>query len=182
MLGSIQKDIHELRIQASRIHVGTRQVSMEQASLAPRMSQATDLVRTLDLRTITFPYGSLCVDFIDDIIILSTIKNIGLNIAALSNKTLHALHAGVADELRDQEQCALNLINEYRVKNEKMFAKKMQDLKEKETLEAHSSRLESVVIKACKTVPEIHIPEDAQPEAKIINLIASVCEAKAEVG
>lgn len=31
-------------------------------------------------------------------------------------------------------------------------------------------------------MPELHISEDAQPEAKIKKLAASVCEAKVEVG
>lgn len=42
--------------------------------------------------------------------------------------------------------------------------------------------MESVVVEACKTVPELHIPEDAQPKAKIITLVAGVREAKEEVG
>jgi len=98
--------------------VGTEQVSTDQASLALGTSQATELVRTLDLQTIAFPYGSLHTETIDYRIILSTIKNIGLNIVALSNKTLHALHAGMIDELRAKEQCTFNLISEYKVNNE----------------------------------------------------------------
>lgn len=107
--------------------------------------------------------------------------NIKLNIATLSNETIHALHAGVAEELRAREQHALNLISEYKVNNEKMFIEKTQALKEKETLQVHSSRLESTVVEACKTLPELHIPEDAQPEAKIRKLAAGVHEAKEEV-
>ena len=58
----------------------------------------------------------------------------------------------------------------------------MQVLKEKETLQVHSSQLESKVTEACKTVPELHILEDTQPEANIRKLAAGVCEAKEEVG
>lgn len=45
-----------------------------------------------------------------------------------------------------------------------------------------SSSLESTVAKACKTVPELHIPEDAQVDAKIRKLAAGVQEARAESG
>ena len=83
--------------------MGTSQASAKQASLAPWMSEAAELVRTLDLRTIAFPDGSLHVETVDDHIIQSTIKRIRLNIGALSNETLHALHTRVADELRTRE-------------------------------------------------------------------------------
>ena len=62
---------------------------------------------------------------IDDHIILSTIKKIWLKKAVLSNKTLHALHTVVVDELRTREQHNFNLISEYKVNNEKMFTEKM---------------------------------------------------------
>lgn len=65
--------------------MGTGQASMEQVGLALRTSQATELVRTLDLRTITLVDGSLHAESVDDRIILSTIKNIALNIAVLFN-------------------------------------------------------------------------------------------------
>ena len=58
----------------------------------------------------------------------------------------------------------------------------MQALKEKEALQVKSSRLESIVAKACKIVPELHTPQDATPEAKIRKLAGGVREAKAEVG
>ena len=45
-----------------------------------------------------------------------------------------------------------------------------------------SSSPELAVVEACKTVPELHIPEDAQLEAKVIKLAASVRAARAEVG
>jgi len=45
-----------------------------------------------------------------------------------------------------------------------------------------SSGLESTVIKECRTLPELHIPEDTQPKVKIIKLVARVREAKVEVG
>lgn len=48
-LGSFQKDLRELQIQANKIQVGADQASMTQVSLAPGTIQAMELVRTLDL-------------------------------------------------------------------------------------------------------------------------------------
>lgn len=56
---------------------------------------------------------------------------------------------------------ALNLISEYKVNNEKIFFEKRQALQVKDELQARSSSLESVAVKACKTVHELHISEDA---------------------
>jgi len=107
-----------MQIQTSRMQVGIGQATTNQVSLTLGTSQAAELVGTLDLRTITFLDGSIHTESSDDHIILSTIKNIGLNIVALSNETLHALHMGVEDELRTRKQCTLNLISEYKVNNE----------------------------------------------------------------
>jgi len=128
-LGSVQKDLCELQIKTSRIQVGIGQGSAEKVNLTPETSQATKLVRILELRNISLPDGSMRTESIDDHIILSTFKNIGLNIAVLYNETLHVLHMGVADELRTREQHAFNLISEYKVNNEKMFIEKTQALK-----------------------------------------------------
>lgn len=76
------------------------------------------MVRTLDLRIVALPEGSLHIESVDECIILSTLKNIELNIVALANEILHVLQAGVTEELREQEQRTLNLIREYRVNNE----------------------------------------------------------------
>lgn len=111
MLGSMQKDLHKLQIQTRRIQVGIGQACAKQVSLTPRTSQVVELVRTLDPRTIPFPDRSIHAESTNNRIILSKRKNIGLNISALSNKTLHALHIGVEDKLRIREQCALNLIS-----------------------------------------------------------------------
>lgn len=140
------------------------------------------MVRKLDLCTFSLPEESLHTELVDDQIILSTLKNIRLSIAALPNELLHALQVGVTEELRDQEQCALNLISEYWVNNEQMFTEKTQALKEKYTIQAQSYRLEASVAEAYRIVPELHISEDAQSEAKIWKLAARVREAKAEVG
>lgn len=182
MLGSVQKDLHELQMQANRIQVGAGQASATQVSLVLGMSHATELVRTLDIHTVALIEGSLHEESVDDLIILSTFKNIGLNITMLPNELLHALQVGVTKELRAWEKHPLNLISEYKVNNEQMFTEKMQALKEKETLQAQSSRLDSVVTKAYRTVSKLHIPEDAQLEAKIGKLAIGMREVKAEVG
>lgn len=77
---------------------------MEKVSLTPRTRQVAELVRTLDLRTIPFLGRSIRTELAKDHIVLSIITNIGLNIAVLFLKTLHALHKGVTDELRTREQ------------------------------------------------------------------------------
>lgn len=75
------------------------------------------------------------------------------------------------EELRIREQWALSVVNEIKVNNQYLFTENRQVLKENETLQVHNSWLESVVVEACKTVPELHIPKDAQPEAKIWKLV-----------
>lgn len=88
----------------------------------------------MDLRTVSLLEGSLSAESTDENIIISTIKNIGLNVAALPNEFLHALQVGVTVELRAQEQHTLNLISDYLVNNEKMFAEKIQALKQRDTI------------------------------------------------
>lgn len=90
-LGIVQKDRCELQIQTSRIQVGAGQVSAAQMSLAPGTSQAAKLVMTMDLMMVMFPEGSLSMESVIENIIVITLKNIGLNIAALPKIYLHAL-------------------------------------------------------------------------------------------
>jgi len=101
--------------------VGEGQVSTRQTSLVLGTSQYAGLVRTVDIRTVALPEGSLSAESVDDKIIVSTLKNIGLNITVLLNEYLHTLQIGVIVEIRAWEQCDLNLISEYRLSNEKMF-------------------------------------------------------------
>lgn len=114
--------------------------------------------------------------------VLHTVKNMGLNLASLSLESLHALHYGVMEELRIREQRALTDVSEFKVNNQQLFIEKTQDLKEKEALQAHSSHMESVVVEACKLVPKLHIPKEAQLEAKVRKLAASMCDSIAKVG
>jgi len=57
----------------------------------------------MDIRTVMLPEGSLSIKSVDDKIIVSTLKNIDLNIAMLLNEYLHALQTGITSELRVQE-------------------------------------------------------------------------------
>lgn len=161
--------------------MGASQVGVEQTSLAPGKSQVAKLVRSLDLRTIVLLEGSLSAESVDDKVIVSTLNNIGLNIATLPNEYLHVLQRGVTVELRAWEQRALNLISEYRVNNEKMFAKKTKALKAKETIQAQSAQLAAMATEAWRTVSKLHIPKEAPLEAKIRKLVVSIRDAKVEV-
>jgi len=60
-------------------------------SLAPETSLISKLVRTMDLRTVSLPEGSLSAELADHKIIISTLKNIDLNVAVLHNEFLHAV-------------------------------------------------------------------------------------------
>ena len=67
----------------------------------------------------------------EDRMVLNAVKYMGLNLAALSLKSLHVLHQGVLDELRIREQCALSMISVVKTNNEQIFIEKVQALKEK---------------------------------------------------
>lgn len=49
---------------------------------------------------------------------LTTLKEIGVNLATLSLQTLHALHQVVSEELRIREKHTLPVISEFKVNNE----------------------------------------------------------------
>jgi len=83
--------------------VGADQASTAQTSLALGMSQAAKLVRIVDLRTVALLEGSLSTKLVDDKIIISTLKNIILNNAALPNEFFHVLQIGVIAKLRARE-------------------------------------------------------------------------------
>lgn len=60
-------------------------------SLTLGTSQATVMVRLVDLRAIVLLVGSLCMESVDDKVIVSTLNNIGLNLTVLPNEYLHML-------------------------------------------------------------------------------------------
>ena len=106
---------------------------------------------------------------------VSTIMNVGLNLAALPNEFLHTLQEGVIEEeLKAQEQHALSTINEKKVNNEQIFIEKITTLKAWKKVQEKNEHTIVVVAKACKTIPELHIPEEEPVEAKIRKLAAGV--------
>ena len=119
MLGSVQKDLRELQIRTGRI-----QVSIGQASLVQGSGTTAKLERTLDLRVIPLLKGFVCMELNEDHFVLSTVKDMGVNLAMMPLQTLHVLHQEVSDELRIREQHALIVISEFKVNNEHMFLEK----------------------------------------------------------
>lgn len=73
------------------------------------------------------------------------VKGVRMNLVALSFQTLHTLHQGVYDELQIIEQCTLLVISKVKRNNEQIFIEKVEDLKEKEELEARSQSLEVTI-------------------------------------
>ena len=67
------------------------------------------------------------------------------------------------------------------MKNEKKFTEKKHALKERETIQAQSSKLVTTGTKACRIVPELKICKDTQLEANIQKLAAGIHEEKVEV-
>lgn len=49
------------------------------------------MVRSVDLRAVALPEGSLSAESADDKVIVSTLKNNGLNLATLPKEYLHTL-------------------------------------------------------------------------------------------
>lgn len=80
--------------------------------------------RTLDLKVIPLPQGSLHAKTNEANTQLRQIKDVGVNLAMLPIQTLHVLHQGVSNELRIREQRALPVISEVKMNNEQIFAKK----------------------------------------------------------
>jgi len=135
-LGTIHNDLHKLQIQTNKIQVATRHVSAAQTSLTPGTSQGLMMVRSVDLRVVMLPEGSLSVEPANDKVIVSTLKNISLKLVAFPNEYLHTLQTCVTTELRAQLQHTLSLVIQYWVNNEQMFAEKMEALKAKEMIQA----------------------------------------------
>jgi len=78
----------------------------------------------MDLIIIPLLEGPLFTKLDEDCTMINTVKYMGLNLPMLPLQTLHALHQGISEELRIKKQCALIVINEFKVNNEKMFVEK----------------------------------------------------------
>ena len=57
------------------------------------------------------------MDSYEDLVVLNIMKYMGLNLVTLLLLTLHVLHQGVSYDLKTREQCALNIVSEFRVNN-----------------------------------------------------------------
>lgn len=80
--------------------MGIGYVSTIQTSLAPRINQDAKMVRSIDLRVVMLLEDSLSMELVDDKVIMSNLKNIGLNLIVLPNKYLHTLQIGMTAELQ----------------------------------------------------------------------------------
>lgn len=68
--------------------------------MAPGTTQAVEMVRSLDLQEIALVDGALSAEVVVDKAIVSSLKNIGLNLAVLPNEFLHTLQVGVIAEVK----------------------------------------------------------------------------------
>jgi len=100
MLGSVQKDLHKLHIQANKIQVGIRKVSGVQVVLTQGSGTVVELEHSLDLKFIPLPEGSVRIESDKDHVVISTVKEMGWNLAMFPLQILHALHQGVSYELK----------------------------------------------------------------------------------
>lgn len=57
----------------------------------------------------------------------------------------------------------------------------MEALNAKETIQVQSAQVVDVVAEACRTVRELHVPEEALFEAKIRKLATGIRDAKAKM-
>lgn len=113
--------------------------------------------------------------------LVSTLKNIDLNLAALPSEFLHTLQEGLITKIKAWEQHTQIMISEYKVNNEQMFAEKIVALEEWKKFQVQNEQNTVVVAEACRKIPELHIPEDVSLEAKIKKLATNVCDTKTEV-
>lgn len=135
----------------------------------------------MDLRVFPLPEGLVHVESDEDHMVFNTVNDMGLNLAVLSLQTLHALHHGVSNELKIREQHALTVISEFKVNNEQLFREKTQALKEQEELQTRRQNLVTTIEQACKSVPEMNIPDNAEASAKVRKLAATVRASKEKV-
>ena len=113
----------------------------------------------MDLWVVTLPDGALNAEAAADKAMVSTLKNVDLNLVVLPSEFLHTLQVGVIVELKAREQCALSMISEYKVNNEQIFVEKTSALEAWKKVQAHNEKTVAVMAKAFRTVPELHHPK-----------------------
>ena len=70
--------------------------------------------------TIVLPEGALVIENEADRPMVSGLKGIGINMAALTWETLYVLQDGVTVELRAKEGCALQVMSEHHINIEQL--------------------------------------------------------------
>lgn len=94
-----------MQITAGRGNAASRILSL-------RISDAIELVCSMDPWAVVLPNGTLTTEAEVDRATVSAIKKFGLNLVVLPSESLHTLLDGVIMEIQAWEQCALNVINE----------------------------------------------------------------------
>jgi len=87
----------------------------------------------------------------------------------------------VIAELRAREQCALHVISEQRVNNAQMATQKKFVIDLFKVITDKNECTAKVVPEACRSVPELGIPEDEPMDVRIRKLTAGVHEARTEL-
>lgn len=135
----------------------------------------------MDLQVVTLRDGALSIEVATNKAIISTFKNMGLNLVVLPIELLHTLQAGVIAEINTREQRALSMINKYKVNNENMFVEKMTTLEAWKKVRVQNEQTTVLVAEACRTVPKPHISKESPVDAKVRKLAAGVHDIKIEV-
>lgn len=99
----------------------------------------------------------------------------------LPSEALHTLQDGVIAELQAQEQRMFNIISDQKVKKSHMFVGKTSVIDLLKNIQEKNECTIAVVAKACRTISELHIPEDTMVNARIQKLTIGVCGARTEL-
>lgn len=105
--------LHDLQICAS-------QTGTTSTNLTIVTSEATWMLHARDSRVIMLLEGALTTKIEADRLTVSTLKEVGLNLAVLPGEALHLLQDRVIVELRAREKNALQVISEQKINNVKM--------------------------------------------------------------
>lgn len=154
---------------------------MTSTSLALGTLEAAKMVHMLDPQAIVMLDGALTIEVEDDRVTVSAFMRVGLNFSTLPSEGLHTLQGGVIMELRSQEQCSLNVISEQKAKNDQLDVHKNYTIDLLKAIIENNEHITKVVAKACTTVPELDIPEDAPVDVRIQKLATRVHQVRTEM-
>lgn len=113
--------------------------------------------------------------------IVSALKGVGLNLAALLCKTLHLLQDRVIAELRACEHHALQVISEQQINNKQMALQRNVAITAEAKETSQSKRIIQVMEEACRMVPELVIPEEELVEVHIRKLATVVRDTQTDM-